>query len=409
MTDLPEEQAQTSEGADRQGKQAAREALVSDLIGSQRPADGDRSAAQLPSLREAAEQAGSDDRATAAWRAAFGRPFDLSEAESIASRLQSIRIQAAGPVGGPGNSPADAGQIRAGVRIPGWADLSSRGAAGDAPPSPTPANQADLTRTPQASSVPSLTGADRAEARRPAVPPDVVQHPEVIEATDGAGAAAGGYAQLKAAIQRARSGGDPVRVLQYGDSHIAAGFEPAAIKRLFAEQLEGRLNYSTMAENGVASTYPLGHKREWLDEPLQKTNPDLVIVSFGTNDAANPVDKESFKKEFEKLIVNIQQRAPGASIMIVGPGDGCSIRGANKGKLLPGLDQVVAGEREVAAKYGLDFVDVRQLMGGPGSIYDWSARGLTDHYKLHFTREGYNRIGTMIFDHMKRQLGASPG
>lgn len=211
-------------------------------------------------------------------------------------------------------------------------------------------------------------------------------------------------AHLQAAIERANNGGAPVKVLQYGDSHVAGGVEPKAIEQ--ALQTVAPVDFDTKAQVGISANYPLEHKQDWLDQPLA-SNPDVVILSFGSNDSAGAVNKEDYIANYQRLVDNIRQRAPNADIVIVGPSDGDSITGANKGNTLPGLDTVVEAQKEVAARNGLDFFDLRSSMGGPGSIERWHAQGLAADDKLHFTNAGYQKIGTAIGDHLKNALGRS--
>ncbi len=212
----------------------------------------------------------------------------------------------------------------------------------------------------------------------------------------------GGLAHLQEAIDRANNGGAPISVLQYGDSHIVAGTEPKAIED--ALKSLGPVQYDTMAKVGISANYPLTDTANWLDKPIQKDNPDLIILSFGSNDSAGPQNQAAYEASYQKLIDNVRERAPNASILIVGPSDGDSITGANKGNTLPGLDAVVAAQRDVAQKNGLDFFDLRQSMGGPGSIEAWHANGLAGGDKLHFTTKGYELIGNAVANHIKDQV-----
>lgn len=206
-------------------------------------------------------------------------------------------------------------------------------------------------------------------------------------------------AQFQQAIERANNGGEPLRVLQYGDSHIVAGTEPKAIEDALKQLAP--VEYSTQAKVGISANYPMTDPQNWLDKPIQQANPDLVILSFGSNDAAGAVNKEAYMQTYQNLIDNIRQRAPNASILIVAPPDGDSITGANKGNTLPGLDTVVEAQREIAARNGLDFFDLRASMGGAGSVEDWHAKGLAAGDKLHFTAQGYQLIGNSVADHLK--------
>ena len=234
---------------------------------------------------------------------------------------------------------------------------------------------------------------------RPAPPPQ-----ETIESGDrvsGSGSTA--FAALRQSIVRAAHGGRPVSILHYGASHVAGGTEAQTIATLFQEKFP--VTYTTKAKRGVSALYPLENKVDWLSEPIAKAQPDLIILAFGNNESASRINSQSYKKSYEELVREVQRRAPGASIMLVGPTDGCSIRGANKGHLLPGLEQVIQVQREVAHEFGLDYYDFQEAMGGRNSIYQWKARGLVSGDMLHFSKQGYQILGKMLFNHVMEQSG----
>lgn len=118
-------------------------------------------------------------------------------------------------------------------------------------------------------------------------------------------------AQLQAAIDRANNGGAPISILQYGDSHVVAGTEPKAIED--ALKSLGPVQYDTMAKVGISANYPLTDPTNWLDKPIQKDHPDLIILSFGSNDSAGPQNQAAYEASYQKLIDNVRERAPNAS------------------------------------------------------------------------------------------------
>ena len=222
-------------------------------------------------------------------------------------------------------------------------------------------------------------------------------------ADDAPNSTQGGLAHLKDAVNRAKSGGDPVNILALGDSHTHAGIEPAAIRDLFKGNIAPD-KYEVSAKVGASIQDPLRNPQAWIDSHIGNKKPDLVILNFGSNDAAESVNKAAYKKQYENFISTVQKHVPGASILVVGPTDGCSIRGKNKGKLLPGLGDVVEGQREAAAAKGVSFFDQRAAMGGAGSIYEWNREGKTADDRLHFTAEGYRELGKKIFDDIRKEI-----
>lgn len=213
------------------------------------------------------------------------------------------------------------------------------------------------------------------------------------------------FSGLNQAISRAAAGGRPVSILQYGDSHIAAGIEPESLGQMFGQKFP--VKFTTQAKVGITAFYPMADSRKqaWLDQPIQNAQPDLVILSFGSNESAGMVDKDKYRKNLEQFVREVHQRAPSASIMIAGPTDGDCIDAKRRGQPLPHLQEVIEVQRQVAAEYGLDFYDQRAAMGGPGSINQWRSGGLAGPDKLHFTRKGYQALSRLMFDHVMDQAG----
>jgi len=205
------------------------------------------------------------------------------------------------------------------------------------------------------------------------------------------------YDQLKSAIQRAKAGGAPVSVLQYGDSHIAASHEAQEIKDNLAQLAPDR--YTTKARVGTSADYPTRKENttSWLDRPISAVKPDLVIVSYGSNDGDMSWGKESYKKIYDNLVSNIKQRAPNATLLLVGPTDRYRPKNLS-------LDTVIQAQKEVAAKYGADYYDIRQAMGGAGSIDALRKQRLAEPDRWHLTAPGYQVVGDMITRHVEERL-----
>lgn len=226
--------------------------------------------------------------------------------------------------------------------------------------------------------------------------PDVTERPQLNDRPDPPANSA--IARLQAAVQRANNGGRPLTVVQFGDSHVAANTLPESIKSQL--NMIAPTDFQAVAKGGVSSNYPSLHAQEWLEGPIKGKQPDLVIISFGTNDANAPYNDSQFKGRYQKLINEIKQRSPNTAIMVVSAADG-----SIKGRPLQGIDGVVNAQRELAEKNGLMFLDLRAKMGGPGSINRWRQEKLAAPDLVHFSPAGYRKIGEMTVDAIRQQAG----
>ena len=54
--------------------------------------------------------------------------------------------------------------------------------------------------------------------------------------------------------------------------------------------------------------------------------------------------------------------------------------------------------KELAAEYNGCVFNLYQTMGGQGSAANWVSQGLMQNDRVHFTNEGYNLIGDLIYN-----------
>lgn len=204
---------------------------------------------------------------------------------------------------------------------------------------------------------------------------------------------------LKSAIERSKAGGRALAIVQIGDSHVKSGVEtPALVDRLAADTglKSGQVGYSFTGDVGKTASYANEHPEEFLRNINQNT--DLVIVSFGSNEAGSPVG-DKYSNDYASLIQKIRGKAPQAAIVMVGPTDG---NYWNSSRHLPYLEEVAAAQQAVAARVP----DSSYLKIGPqmGSVASMRQRGLMSSDNLHLTEKGYQLLGSIIADDITEVL-----
>lgn len=145
----------------------------------------------------------------------------------------------------------------------------------------------------------------------------------------------------------------------------------------------------------------VSHLARWgpraLDELLRWRAPALVVLAYGTNDAADPAfDRDRFTRDLTTVVAAV--RASGAAGLVIGAPD-FALRRRGGSREAPGaLAAVIAAQREVSAAQGVAFFDARAWMGGPGSIARFVAerRAWPDH--VHLTPRGYEALADAIAD-----------
>ncbi len=175
--------------------------------------------------------------------------------------------------------------------------------------------------------------------------------------------------------------------------------------RLFgwiAENHSG-LTYETMGINGArASMLVNWNDAIWADH-IAHRSPALVIVAYGTNEAMSPRwNSDEYRAVFRQVIEKIRNASPQTSILVIGPPD-CAYRSRRQRLAYPHLDEVIAIQREVSTDLGAAFWDWRARMGGPGSVRQWVAAGLSQADHVHLTTAGYRALGAAILDDLLQQ------
>ncbi|MCS6820691.1 MAG: GDSL-type esterase/lipase family protein [Microscillaceae bacterium] len=164
------------------------------------------------------------------------------------------------------------------------------------------------------------------------------------------------------------------------------------LEGLSFENDEVGVQYHAVGVNG-ASVFSFLRSPK-IEDHLQSLQPDLIIISLGTNDAytTNFQDK-TFKMNFAKLIQRIKKACPQTSILLTTPGD-CALAGGWN------YNNQVAGKRilELADETNSAVWDLFTIMGGLGSVNKWLANGLSAYDKVHLTGKGYRLQGDLLYD-----------
>ncbi len=164
--------------------------------------------------------------------------------------------------------------------------------------------------------------------------------------------------------------------------------------------------YEALGINGAEAALMLKWNAEMLATYLQRRNPGLIVLAYGTNEASDPAwDAASYRASYSTLLEKIRAAAPAASILAIGPGDRWGrTRGA--WKLVAGIDWVISAQRAACKANGCAFWDLRARMGGAGSMRDWTTAGLGQADRVHFTGTGYRRIAAALYEDLMREYAA---
>ena len=169
--------------------------------------------------------------------------------------------------------------------------------------------------------------------------------------------------------------------------------------RLFgwvAERPSG-ITYETLGINGAEAPIVLGWNQETLKSNIERRNPSLVVLAYGTNEAGHKIwTLESYRARFSELLSRIREAAPTAAILVIGPADRDQ-RVRRIWQPMDGIDMIVDAQRQAAAANRCAFWDLRAKMGGKGSMQQWVNAGLAANDHVHFSGMGYRMLGDAVF------------
>jgi hypothetical protein len=157
------------------------------------------------------------------------------------------------------------------------------------------------------------------------------------------------------------------------------------------------VTYETLGINGAQATVSLPWEGELFAGHVAQRDPALIVLAYGTNEAVSPRwDAAGYEAGLREVLEKIRDAAPAASILVVGPPD-ClylkRLRRFSSGR----LDEVISIQRAAAREAHCGFWNWRARMGGPGSVRQWVAAGLSQRDYVHMTAAGYRLAGELLF------------
>ena len=140
---------------------------------------------------------------------------------------------------------------------------------------------------------------------------------------------------------------------------------------------------------------------------LRNYQPDIVIVTLGTNDAFGKLSYESASEAIDSLVRVVRAAAPESEILLMSPPDAFMSGTSN-----PHIVTLQRAILDYADRNGLAAWDFLTAMGGTGSMTAWLRAGLARPDRIHFSSDGYVLMGekllTALLDNYRQYLAGSP-
>lgn len=211
----------------------------------------------------------------------------------------------------------------------------------------------------------------------------------------------------------------PLRIVHIGDSHVRGHVFPYVMRCSLEDDFGSKavenipVTYQTSGiaretgSNGVVY-HILGvngatcqsfstpeHIRQIAD-----LHPDLVILSFGTNEAhGRRYNASEHTAAMNYLITELKASCPDVAFLMTTP-PGAYVRNGRRGKIInPRTPLVVENELKFAREHGIAIWDMYDIVGGKQrACLNWNAANMYQRDKIHFTHEGYTLQGLLLYE-----------
>ena len=222
-----------------------------------------------------------------------------------------------------------------------------------------------------------------------------------------------------------------LRILQIGDSHVRGHYFPLAVRHtleqcfgskatfndkplhknsdcIATETGKAGVIYSSIGMNGACASHFAGND---MIRKIAEQRPDIVIISFGTNESSVDYFESEHTKMMDKLLSRISASCPNVKFLLTTPpGSFISKRSERtyrdkQGRLRYSYS-IVQNEntRRVAQNivaYGINHSiavwDLYNISGGEQyACNNWKNAGLMNKDLIHFTANGYELQGNLL-------------
>lgn len=208
---------------------------------------------------------------------------------------------------------------------------------------------------------------------------------------------------------------DTVRILQIGDSHVRGLVYPHTVGDLLTKTF-GSLEYTNIGMNG-ATCHSFAKSKSMKE--IFTANPDLIIISFGTNESyRSHYDANLHYAEIAELVELLHNKLPDAHLLFTTPPGsylkyrlypysritmkhnkkGCRKKINTIYKVNPNNAAAVSTICKYAREHSLPYWDLFGFVGGEGgACQNWSYAQLMCPDHVHYLPEGYRLQGELLY------------
>ncbi len=164
---------------------------------------------------------------------------------------------------------------------------------------------------------------------------------------------------------------------------------------LLENELSGVVYHSIGVNGGKFSDFA---RARFFARELADLNPDLIILSFGTNEAQGKYNHRYVYQQIETLVNQLQRYAPNAYFLFTTPADSY-LKGRGFNPYLPQASETI---RQFVHDKHFALWDLYKLSGGEKSAAYWKSSGLMASDSVHYSKTGYAVQGKLFYQSIIR-------
>lgn len=169
------------------------------------------------------------------------------------------------------------------------------------------------------------------------------------------------------------------------------------------------VQYHAIGNNGA--TYSTYNSIGTVGQGIEPLNPNLIIISLGTNEAFGKTTEEMLKNSIDVLVRNIRRANPDAELLLITPAEcqrSTRVGRGRRARKTYAINPNVALMRQAILDYGKEHhiptYDWYAVAGGEGSSDQWIEAGLMSSDRIHDTWTGYSLTGKLLYDALIEEI-----
>ncbi len=159
---------------------------------------------------------------------------------------------------------------------------------------------------------------------------------------------------------------------------------------MLENELSGVIYHTIGVNGGKFSDFV---RARFFARQLADLNPDLIILSFGTNEAQGKISTNYVYQQIDELIRQCRRYAPKAYFLLTTPADSY-LRGRGFNPYMSDISAVI---RQYATDHHYALWDLFRIGGGEHSAQNWKTNGLMSSDSVHYSKSGYAVQGKLLY------------